>query len=109
MVHASLPSASAGCREGGKAHAAHAAHGAQAAAYSNKSRRARRRERASAEALAGAVEEKYENKKYETHEGYPVSTPRSSWKHELNHDSMNDFAASVAGPERGPVIAHSDR
>ena len=39
----------------------------------------------------------------------PLSTPRSSWKHELNHDSMNDFAASVAGPERGPVIAHSDR
>ena len=38
-----------------------------------------------------------------------MSTPRSSWKHELNHDSMNDFAASVAGPERGPVIAHSDR
>ena len=29
--------------------------------------------------------------------------------HELNHDIMNDFAASVAGPERGPVIAHSDR
>ena len=41
--------------------------------------------------------------------GYLVSPPRSSWKHELNHDSMNDFAASVAGPERGPVIAHSDR
>ena len=38
-----------------------------------------------------------------------VSTPRSSCFHELNHDIMNYFAASVAGPESTPVIAQSDR